>query len=98
MKRWFIGLMLLGVIVAACGGAAQPGVKLGPVSQLPPQIQKAPVKVREAYQFAIANPDLLKPIPCYCGCGSVGHTSNLDCYVKEFKSDGSIVFDDHAFG
>jgi hypothetical protein len=54
--------------------------------------------VREAYQFAVANPDLMKQIPCYCGCGAMGHTSNYACYVKGVKPDGSVDFDDHALG
>jgi len=100
MKRWFTLWMLLGVILAACSGAVKTGeqLKLAPVSKLSPEIQKAPPQVREAYQFALANPDLLRRIPCYCGCGSVGHTSNLDCYVKEFKPDGHVVLDGHALG
>jgi len=104
MKRWHIVLMLLGVILAACSGSGQPNttgiqsLKLAPISRLSPEARKAPVTVREAYQFAIANPEILSRIPCYCGCGSMGHKSNLDCYVKEFKPDGSLALDDHALG
>ena len=28
----------------------------------------------------------------------MGHRSNLDCYVKQVNADGSIVFDEHAYG
>ena len=52
----------------------------------------------EAYRFALANPDVLKQIPCYCGCGVVGHTSNYDCYVAEINDDGSAILDSHGFG
>jgi hypothetical protein len=98
---------LLTVVLSACGSAAQPAAKvksqipvrrLAPVSQLPSAAQKAPTRVREAYQFAVANPDLLQHIPCYCGCGAMGHTSNYSCYVKESKADGTTVFDEHALG
>ena len=71
---------------------------MAPVSQLPPAAQKAPTRVREAYQFSVANPDLMKQIPCYCGCGAMGHTSNYACYVKDVKPDGNVNFDDHALG
>jgi hypothetical protein len=93
--------VLLALLLSACSSAAQPvpkGVKLAPVSQLLPEVQKAPVQVREAYQFASANPELMKKIPCYCGCGSIGHTSNLDCYIKEVSPDGKITFETHALG
>ena len=61
-------------------------------------MQDAPSTVRTAYQFAVANPDALENVPCYCGCGAIGHKSNLACYIKEFGSDGQPVFDDHAMG
>lgn len=49
------------------------------------------------YQLAAQNTDLLQWIPCYCGCGeSAGHRSNLNCFIKEVKTDGSVVWDDHG--
>jgi len=27
----------------------------------------------------------------------MGHTSDLDCFIEEFKPDGTIVFGYHAF-
>lgn len=58
----------------------------------------APKGTAEAYQFAVDNPDVLKYIPCYCGCGELdGHVSNLDCFIKS-GSGNDIVFDKHAAG
>jgi hypothetical protein len=57
-------------------------------------MQNSPTRVREAYQFAVANLDALKNVPCYCGCGAIGHTSNYACYFNETKQS----FDDHALG
>ena len=68
------------------------------MDQMPAEVQSAPVSVREAYQFASANPDVMKNIPCYCGCGNVGHTSNYDCYVSNVNKSGDITFDNHALG
>jgi hypothetical protein len=65
---------------------------------MPSQVQSAPVTVQEAYQFAAANPEVMKTIPCYCGCGSIGHTSNYSCYVSSVDDRGNIVFDNHALG
>ncbi len=64
---------------------------------MPPAVLKAPKVVREAYQFAVANPHVLSEIPCYCGCGGMGHTSNYSCFVG-VKDDGSKQFDGHALG
>jgi len=69
-----------------------------PAEQMPAAVQSAPVMVQQAYQFAAANPDLMKQIPCYCGCGSIGHTSNYDCYVSDVDAQGKITFDNHALG
>ncbi len=91
--------------LAACSAGKQPqasagslkGIKLAPLSDLPAEVQKGPVTTRESYQFALANPEVLKQIPCYCGCGGMGHTSNYSCYVKD-DANGKIVFDAHAEG
>lgn len=52
--------------------------------------------VRTAYQYAIEKPDLLSYVPCYCNCYKLGHGSVEDCFVKEFKEDGNIVFEEHG--
>ena len=67
--------------------------KLAPESILPRDIGKAPGEVREAYRFAILNRDTLRYIPCYCGCGSEGHTSNASCYFKDTSTPANPVFD-----
>jgi hypothetical protein len=67
--------------------------KLAPESILPADIRKAPDDVREAYRFAIANRDTLRYIPCYCGCGDQGHTSNASCYFQDNSTPEKPVFD-----
>ncbi len=93
-------ILLAGLLLAACTPGRQPDsrVQLAPVSALPQPMQAAPAAVRTAYQFAVANPDALANVPCYCGCGAIGHKSNLACYVKEFGANGKPIFDDHALG
>lgn len=45
-----------------------------------------------AYKMAVANPDALSSMPCYCGCGtSLEHKNLKECFIKP---DGSL--DDHA--
>jgi len=89
-----LGLLLAGVFSrlwsAEMGGSAY---KLAPESVLAPDIRRASLKIREAYRFAIANQEVLRYIPCYCGCGSEGHTSNASCYLKEGSKPGNLVFD-----
>jgi len=53
--------------------------------------------VRDAYEFALAHPEVLSYMPCYCGCGlSVGHDSNLDCYIAGVEGAQTVRFSDHA--
>ncbi len=54
-------------------------------------------EVKDGYQFAIERPDVLKVLPCYCGCGlTSGHKNNLDCFILGQDRAGGIQFDDHA--
>ena len=68
------------------------------IDSLPPEIRSAPASVREAYQYAVANPEVFKQIPCYCGCGAMGHTSNYACYISNVDDKGNVVYDTHALG
>ncbi len=93
---------ILLLILAACGGkAASIGdvdLAMAPMADMPSEMKSAPTTVQQAYQFAVANPEVMKQIPCYCGCGKIGHTSNYDCYVSGVESDGKINYDTHALG
>jgi hypothetical protein len=96
-----IALVFLALVLSACGsseGGSENQLELAPESELPDFVRTASPQVKEAYRFAIANPDVLDAFPCYCGCGQMGHESNLDCYIKEVRADGSLVFENHAFG
>jgi hypothetical protein len=67
-------------------------------SAWPVEVREAPVVVRQAYAFAHDHPEVLSAIPCYCGCGAIGHTSNYACYVAGQEADGAIAYDLHALG
>jgi hypothetical protein len=69
-----------------------------PMDKMPEEVQNAPVTVQEAYQFAARNPEIMKDIPCYCGCGDIGHASNYECYVSNVDEQDHITFDNHALG
>jgi hypothetical protein len=99
----FISLALvIALIGAGCAGSgsretAGP-LHLAPMADMPAEVQAAPISVQEAYRFADTNPEVLTHIPCYCGCGAIGHTSNYACYVSGKNDDGSLAFDEHALG
>jgi hypothetical protein len=63
--------------------------------QLPSFASGSP-KVEEAYRYAAAHPDVLQYIPCFCGCGNIGHRHNADCYVQERHGDDQITFTSHG--
>jgi len=69
---------------------------MAPLEEMPVEVQVAPVVVRQAYQFAAANPGVFTQIPCYCGCAVKGHTSNYACYVAGVEPDGKTIYDLHA--
>jgi uncharacterized protein with PCYCGC motif len=43
---------------------------------------------RMAYEFAARHPEVLKYIPCFCGCEQMGHKGNDDCFVAGRDSSG----------
>ena len=65
---------------------------------LPDYVQNAPPRVKDSYQYAIDHPDDLAAVPCYCGCGRMGHTSNLTCFISGKTKEGVPIFEPHATG
>ena len=98
----FLILLLLGTfLMTACSRESDEkssAIKMFAKQDMPAEVQKAPLTVLQAYQFAAANPEVTQHIPCYCGCGAMGHTSNYSCYVSGENQDGSLNFDEHALG
>ena len=93
-------VVLLTTTISACSTSKPSDVHLYMMSmdKMPAEVQAAPVVVQDAYRFASINPDVMKDIPCFCGCGDVGHTSNYDCYVSDVDAQSNITFDNHALG
>jgi len=54
--------------------------------------------VEEAYEFAAGHPEVLKYIPCFCGCERRGHRSNLDCFVASRTANGEVTWAAHGMG
>jgi hypothetical protein len=86
------------VVVAGCArDDTNEGLELASLDAMPQEVQHAPQGVQESYQFALANPEILQRLPCYCGCGGMGHTSNYSCYASSLPG-GEVQFDGHALG
>jgi hypothetical protein len=84
-------LLFVGLLVGACAGAppASDSARLPWFAKQSPQVERG-------YRIALASPDLLEKIPCYCGCGTFfqpGHRFLKDCFLKP---EGG--FDPHASG
>ncbi len=98
----FVLLSMAGSALVGCGSTTAAAnahdLKLAPMSMMPEEVKSAPLVTQQAYQFAAANPEVMKHIPCYCGCGAMGHTSNYSCYVQNVDANGKATFDTHALG
>ena len=101
-SRKLLFILIIGVLaftsLPACSTQQTSDLDMMSMDQMPMDVQSAPMTVQTAYQFNAANPDIMKDIPCYCGCGDIGHTSNYDCYVSSVDDKGVITFDNHALG
>lgn len=68
-----------------------------------PTVGYAPVRpmdiIRATYDFAAQHPEILRYVPCYCGCGSQGHKANESCFVARRDAKGNVLeWDEHGFG
>ncbi len=89
---WLLLIWVAVIVLSGCAAASSSAI------DLPDFVRDAPPAVKEAYQFAAMNPKELEKYPCYCGCGSMGHTSNRSCYIKNIDAGGQITWDNHAVG
>ncbi len=97
----FVLLLSITLLAAGCSGedtSSATQLKMASLEEMPAEVQSAPVSVQQAYQFAFANPDVLEQLPCYCGCGAMGHTSNYACYASGVDPNGAPIYDAHAQG
>lgn len=101
--------LLTAAAAVACGGSrnepAAP-VVAGPSysGELPPlpRVQYASARpeplIRTAYEFAGRHPDVLKHMPCFCGCERNKHGHNGDCFVAGRDADGKPQWSPHGIG
>jgi hypothetical protein len=62
----------------------------------PDYVAALPAAGQGAYAFALARPDVLQWLPCYCGCVGIGHRSNLDCFFQRREVKGTYQYEEHA--
>ena len=101
-SRFLLILAIIAVLISttltACSGSlsSNTDLKMHPIRKLPDNVRQSPIEVRQAYQFAVANPDLVSAVPCYCGCAGAGHDSNYKCYVADVDQNGEVLYDYHG--
>jgi hypothetical protein len=62
----------------------------------PDYVKALPPDWQGAYAFALARPDVLQWLPCYCGCEGMGHRSNLDCFFQRREVKGTYQYEEHG--
>jgi hypothetical protein len=66
-----------------------------PVLHLPkidPRLLPRPPEVIHAvYRFAAEHPEVLRYMPCFCGCNEMGHRSSEACFVKSRSKNGTVT-------
>jgi Protein of unknown function with PCYCGC motif len=112
MRHAMLGILVS--LVAACSGTPAPPAANTPAAEAPaqpafdgtlpplPVVQFAfarPMPVtRAAYEFAARHPEVLKHIPCFCGCERNGHRNNEDCFIARRNADNSPEWSPHGIG
>ena len=63
---------------------------MSPYAAGPPEV------IRAIYEFAARRPDVMRHVPCFCGCERNGHKDNEDCFVAARAADGRPEWDTHG--
>jgi hypothetical protein len=83
----------------AAPSKAAMAVTMPPIPALPYSPGRPVDQTRAVYKFAAEHPEVLKFVPCYCGCESTGHPHNESCFVKRRDAKGNVVeWDTHGYG
>jgi hypothetical protein len=88
-------LAALVAMLAVSATAQSPSPTKPPVLQLPaidPRLLPRPPEVIQAvYRYAAEHPEVLRYVPCFCGCNEMGHRSSEDCFVKSRAKNGTVT-------
>ena len=60
--------------------------------EFPSGLEKSDPEIVEAYVFAAKHPEVLRYMPCYCGCEDprTAHESNYDCFIDIIDRTGRL--------
>jgi len=97
ISLWYLGIpvgiiLLVGVIWLL----SRPSPISETIASFPPWLKGMPFKVQKGYATAVLHREELQYIPCYCGCGGLGHTAVIDCFIAEVTPEGRVIYDTHA--
>ena len=82
----------------AAPSKAAMAVSMPPIPTLPYSPGRPVDQTRAVYKFAAEHPEVLKYVPCYCGCESSGHPHNESCFVKRRDVKGNVTeWDTHGY-
>src|SRR5689334_958705 len=73
------------------GAPHGPGFDM-PVLELGGYAPPRPMEIlKDAHIFTADHPEVASYIPCYCGCGNMGHKNNADCFVEARDKEGKVT-------
>jgi hypothetical protein len=86
--------------VSGCSSpfSSQSDLAMASMDSMPADVRSALSVVRQVYQFAAADPDEMKQIPCYCGCDDIGYSPDYSCYISGTDENEQLIFAAHATG
>ncbi|MDR7075086.1 hypothetical protein J2Y03_000074 [Neobacillus niacini] len=89
--------ILLVIIAVGCSSNKEKLTLDKKHSALPDYVLNTSEKIEETYTMAATYPEVLASVPCFCGCGMIGHESNLDCFVGQFGDENAVTeWSDHG--
>lgn len=99
-------LLVFAVAALTAPAAARPETQNNPrflakdLPLLPLGVEDAvrPLTVMHAtFTFAARHPEVMKFVPCFCGCQRAGHKDNHDCFVSGRDAAGKVTsWEPHA--
>ena len=86
-----VGMLSAGIFVGFGNSKTDAaGDELASSLDLPGYAYSSPITLK-AYEYTALNPQIIDQVPCYCGCGGLGHESLLNCFMTD---DGE--YDNHG--